>query len=172
MESNNPALPRPINPYVEVFTPFSSVIGVPRGNIGTIPPPPVTTSITSTIPISTTSSSTITTTSMTNAPMTTTTTTMAPTTSTTTMAPTTTTTMAPTTTTTTTMASTTTTMAPTTTSTTTTTAASTSEPATATQTNVQMMNLLNRPQQNAFGTSIDDLVFLNSLVSISLFDYI
>ncbi|XP_016910544.2 serine-rich adhesin for platelets isoform X4 [Apis cerana] len=167
MESNNPALPRPINPYVEVFTPFSSVIGVPRGNIGTIPPPPVTTSITSTIPISTTSSSTTTTTSMTNAPMTTTTTTMAPTTttSTTTMAPTTTTTMAPTTTTTTTtMASTTTTMAPTTTSTTTTTAASTSEPATATQTNVQMMNLLNRPQQNAFGTSIDDLVFLNSLL--------
>ncbi|XP_026302233.1 uncharacterized protein LOC725164 isoform X9 [Apis mellifera] len=163
MESNNPALPRPINPYVEVFTPFSSVIGVPRGNIGTIPPPPVTTPITSTIPTSTTSRTTTTT----LAP--TTTTTMAPTTttSTTTMAPTTTTTtttMAPTTTTTTTttMASTT-TRAPTTTSTTTTTAASTSEPATTTQTNVQM-NLLNRPQQNAFGTSIDDLVFLNSLL--------
>ncbi|KAG9435014.1 hypothetical protein HZU67_02999 [Apis mellifera carnica] len=163
MESNNPALPRPINPYVEVFTPFSSVIGVPRGNIGTIPPPPVTTPITSTIPTSTTSRTTTTT----LAP--TTTTTMAPTTttSTTTMVPTTTTTtttMAPTTTTTTTttMASTT-TRAPTTTSTTTTTAASTSEPATTTQTNVQM-NLLNRPQQNAFGTSIDDLVFLNSLL--------
>ncbi|OAD56579.1 hypothetical protein WN48_03266 [Eufriesea mexicana] len=177
-EPNGPVLARPINPFVEVFTPFSSVIGVPRGNVGTVPPPP-----SSTTPASTTTNNTpAPTTTITTGPTTTTTTTMAPTTITTitTMAPTTTTTttMAPTTTTTTTV---TTTMAPTTTTMTaptTTTQATTAQRAnivsqvgadsgtSASQKNSFNLpkNLLHPQQQNAFGTTFDDLAFLNSLL--------
>ncbi|XP_050582033.1 mucin-19-like isoform X2 [Bombus affinis] len=211
-EPNGPALARPINPFVEVFTPFSNTIGVPRGNIGSIPPPPppttpvaftttpttpapttTTATITTMAPTTTTTTTTVaptttttmtpttTTTTTTMAP-TTTTTTMAPTTTTTTMAPTTTTTMAPTTTTTTAPS---TTMTPTTVATmtpTTTTIATptiTSEPPTIVQrvmiasqagatseaTTSSQINSFNLPkQQNAFGTTFDDLAFLNSLL--------
>ncbi|XP_048270450.1 serine-rich adhesin for platelets isoform X8 [Bombus terrestris] len=212
-EPNGPALARPINPFVEVFTPFSNTIGVPRGNIGSIPPPPppttpvaftttpttpapitTTTTITTMAPTTTTTTTTVaptTTTTMTPT-TTTTTTTMAPTTTTTTMAPTTTTTtMAPTTTTTTMTPTTTTTTAPSTTMTpttvatmtpTTTTIATptiTSEPPTIVQrvmtasqagatseaTTSSQINSFNLPkQQNAFGTTFDDLAFLNSLL--------
>ncbi|XP_076750317.1 uncharacterized protein LOC143423111 isoform X2 [Xylocopa sonorina] len=213
---NGPTMARPINPFVEVFTPFSSAIGVPRGSIGTIPPPPpptstesTTTTTTTMMPSTTTTMApTTTTTTTTMAPTTTTTTTtMAPTTTTTTttMAPTTTTTtttMAPTTTTTTTTmapttTTTTTTMAPTTTTTTmapTTTTTTTMPPPTTTlapvatgqRANLESQtadtstpaappiqttqftlppNLLNaQQQQNAFGTTFDDLAFLNSLL--------
>ncbi|KOX74105.1 hypothetical protein WN51_14185 [Melipona quadrifasciata] len=187
----NPIAARPINPFVEVFTPFSNVIGVPKVNIGSIPPPPPPSSTTPTPTTSTTTTTMAPTTTTTMAP--TTTTTMAPTT-TTTMAPTTTTTMAPTTTTTmaptttTTMApTTTTTMAPTTITTmaptisTTTARTTTPEPATtaqraniasqvrtsgtatSSQTNSSDLRK-NSQQQNTFGTTFDDLVFLNSLL--------
>ncbi|KOC70261.1 hypothetical protein WH47_06959 [Habropoda laboriosa] len=154
-DSSGPILTRPINPFVEVFTPFSSAIGVPRGNVGTIPPRPPTT--TTAAPPPTTSAPTTTTTS-----------------TTTTMAPTTTTTIAPRTTTTTTMAPTTTTTAPTTVPQPTTTGqranlvqqtTTTPQPTLAPETtsfNAQQ-NLLN-VQQNAFGTTFDDLAFLNSLL--------
>ncbi|CAL7948305.1 unnamed protein product [Xylocopa violacea] len=213
---SGPVMARPINPFVEVFTPFSSAIGVPRGSIGTIPPPPTptstesstaattttmmpsttttmapttTTTTTTMAPTTTTTTTTMapttTTTTTTMAPTTTTTTTtttMAPTTTTTTMAPTTTTTtttMAPTTTTTTTMAPTTrpTMPAPTTTSAPVTTGqraniasqtagtVSTSAPPTQTTQFTLPANLLNaQQQQNAFGTTFDDLAFLNSLL--------
>ncbi|XP_050480366.1 mucin-2-like isoform X7 [Bombus huntii] len=204
-EPNGPALARPINPFVEVFTPFSNTIGVPRGNIGSIPPPPppttpVALTTTPTTPAPTTTTTTITTMAPTTTTTTTTvapttTTTMAPTTTTTTMAPTTTTTMMAPTTTTTTMAPTTTTtsitMTPTTvaamTPTTTTMTApiitsepptivqramiasqagATSETTTSSQINSLNLskNLLNTRQQNAFGTTFDDLAFLNSLL--------
>ncbi|XP_068970720.1 mucin-2-like isoform X5 [Bombus flavifrons] len=225
-EPNGPALARPINPFVEVFTPFSNTIGVPRGNIGSIPPPPPPTTPVAftTTPTTPAPTTTTTTTSTTMAPTTTTTTTtvapttttmMTPITTTTTMAPTTTTTMMTPTTTTTTMAptTTTTTMAPTTTTiraptvtittttsttmtpttvaamtpTTTTMAApiitsepptivqrvmiasqagATSETTTSSQINSLNLpkNLLNTRQQNAFGTTFDDLAFLNSLL--------
>ncbi|XP_043594864.1 mucin-5AC-like isoform X5 [Bombus pyrosoma] len=216
-EPNGPALARPINPFVEVFTPFSNTIGVPRGNIGSIPPPPppttpvaftttpttpaptttTTTTITTMAATTTTTTTTVAPTTTTTMAPTTTTTTMAPTTTTTTMAPTTTTTtMAPTTTTTTapivtTTTTTSTTMTPTTvatmTPTTTTMAAptitsepptiaqrvmiasqagATSEATTSSQINSFNLskNLLNTRQQNAFGTTFDDLAFLNSLL--------
>ncbi|XP_071863762.1 uncharacterized protein isoform X2 [Bombus fervidus] len=206
-EPNGPALARPINPFVEVFTPFSNTIGVPRGNIGSIPPPPppttpvaftttpttpasttTTTTITTMAPTTTTTTTTVASTTTTTMAPTTTTTTMTPTTTTTTMTPTTTTTMAPTITTTTTTS---TTMTPTTVATmtpTTTTmtapiitsepptivqrvmiasqAGATSEATTSSQINSSNLpkNLLNTRQQNAFGTTFDDLAFLNSLL--------
>ncbi|XP_076475767.1 uncharacterized protein LOC117161262 isoform X2 [Bombus vancouverensis nearcticus] len=215
-EPNGPALARPINPFVEVFTPFSNTIGVPRGNIGSIPPPPppttpVALTTTPTTPAPTTTTTTITTMAPTTTTTTTTvapttTTTMAPTTTTTTMAPTTTsTTMAPTTTTTTMAPTTTTIRTPTVTTTTTTSitmtpttvaamtpttttmtapiitsepptivqrvmiasqAGATSETPTSSQINSLNLskNLLNTRQQNAFGTTFDDLAFLNSLL--------
>ncbi|XP_033179081.1 mucin-19 isoform X7 [Bombus impatiens] len=215
-EPNGPALARPINPFVEVFTPFSNTIGVPRGNIGSIPPPPPPTTPVALTTTPTTPAPTITTTTITTmAPTTTTTTTtvaptttttMAPTATTTTMAPTTTsTTMAPTTTTTTMAPTTTTIRAPTVTTTTTTSitmtpttvaamtpttttmttpiitsepptiaqrvmiasqAGATSETTTSSQINSLNLskNLLNTRQQNAFGTTFDDLAFLNSLL--------
>nr|XP_033198547.1 mucin-5AC-like isoform X2 [Bombus vancouverensis nearcticus] len=206
-EPNGPALARPINPFVEVFTPFSNTIGVPRGNIGSIPPPPppttpvaltttpttpapttTTTTITTMAPTTTTTTTTVAPTTTTTMAPTTTTTTMAPTTTSTTMAPTTTTIRAPTVTTTTTTSI---TMTPTTvaamTPTTTTMTApiitsepptivqrvmiasqagATSETTTSSQINSLNLskNLLNTRQQNAFGTTFDDLAFLNSLL--------
>ncbi|KAK9304497.1 hypothetical protein QLX08_004131 [Tetragonisca angustula] len=150
-EPNGPiSIARPINPFVEVFTPFSNAIGVPKANIGSIPPPP---------PPSTPVASSTTPTPITTmaSPITTITTT-----STTTMVPTTITTMAPT-------------------ISTTTARTTTPEPATTAQrpnvasqvgtsTSSQtdssdlQKNLLNPQQQNAFGTTFDDLVFLNSLL--------
>ncbi|XP_029054589.2 mucin-19-like isoform X1 [Osmia bicornis bicornis] len=160
-ESGNPALPRPINPFVEVFTPFSNTIGMPGSNAGGTSVTGAVPSTTATIP-TTPSTTTVSTTTTTMAP---TTTTMAPTTTTTTTA-------APTTTTT--------TMAPTTPSQATSTGQAANIgpqgtiPPTPTSTSVPLpsttplnipANLLtNMQQQNAFGTSVNDLVFLNSLL--------
>ncbi|XP_054000514.1 mucin-2-like isoform X2 [Hylaeus anthracinus] len=139
-DANGQFPPQPINPFVEVFTPFSSVIGnilsstqasANSAAATTMPP-------TRTIP---------------------TTTTMAPTT--TTMAPTTTTT---TTTTTTPQPATTTTTTTTTTTPRPATAAPTS-PSPATSPSSQSNNALtNAQQQNTFGTTFNDLAFLNSLL--------
>ncbi|XP_043512585.1 serine-rich adhesin for platelets-like isoform X3 [Frieseomelitta varia] len=156
-EPNGPISARPINPFVEVFTPFSNAIGVPRANIGSIPPPPPpsTPVASSTTPTPTTTmASPITTT------ITTTTTTIA-----TTMAPTTITTMAPTIST---VTARTTTPEPATTAQRPNIASQveTSRTSTSSQTNSLDLqkNLLNPQQQNAFGTTFDDLVFLNSLL--------
>nr|XP_034196669.1 mucin-19-like isoform X8 [Osmia lignaria] len=160
-ESGNPALPRPINPFVEVFTPFSNTIGMPGSNAGGTSVTGAVPSTTATMP-TTPSTTTVSTTTTTMAP---TTTTMAPTTTTTTTA-------APTTTTT--------TMAPTTPSQTTSTeqvaniGPQGTAPPTPTSTSVPLPSttplnippnlLTNMQQQNAFGTSVNDLVFLNSLL--------
>ncbi|XP_076227889.1 uncharacterized protein LOC116428515 [Nomia melanderi] len=157
-DSNGPA--SPVNPFVEIFTPFSSTMNRANQMSSTQAPasPP------------TTAMSPQTTTTTTSAPMTTTTTTtMAPTTTTTT-------TMAPTTTTTTTTTSTTTTTTTTTPAPTTTMQPSTSPPATTASPVTPNQNLAsnllnlqnnlspNVQQQNAFGTTFDDLAFLNSLL--------
>ncbi|XP_076236765.1 uncharacterized protein LOC143180714 isoform X4 [Calliopsis andreniformis] len=140
-DTNSPVFARPVNPFVEVFTPFSSAIGNIKN--GAVP---------STQSTSTTAATTVT-------PATTTTTTTAQTT-TTTMAPTT------TTTTTTTVAPTTTTVASTTTSAPATTTAGTTvnTPPPVTSLNLPANLLTNMQQQNAFGTTFDDLAFLNSLL--------
>ncbi|KAL2738919.1 serine-rich adhesin for platelets-like isoform X1, partial [Vespula squamosa] len=182
---------RPVSPFVEVFTPASGIVSssitaamststitttttpVSTNTVTSTTPAPTTNTITTTTPAPTTTTTTTTTT--TPAPTTTTTTTPAPTTTTTT----TTTTPAPTTTTTTT----TTTPAPTTTTTTTTTTTpapttttTTTTPAPMTQTTTATTSLkttpfglsndipLNMRTQNAFGTTFDDLAFLNSLL--------
>nr|XP_031836067.1 mucin-5AC-like isoform X2 [Nomia melanderi] len=157
-DSNGPA--SPVNPFVEIFTPFSSTMNRANQMSSTQAPasPP------------TTAMSPQTTTTTTSAPMTTTTTTtMAPTTTTTT-------TMAPTTTTTTTTTSTTTTTTTTTPAPTTTMQPSSSPPATTASPVTPNQNLAsnllnlqnnlspNVQQQNAFGTTFDDLAFLNSLL--------
>ncbi|XP_076236763.1 uncharacterized protein LOC143180714 isoform X2 [Calliopsis andreniformis] len=141
-DTNSPVFARPVNPFVEVFTPFSSAIGNIKN--GAVP---------STQSTSTTAATTVT-------PATTTTTTTAQTT-TTTMAPTT------TTTTTTTVAPTTTTVASTTTSAPATTTAGTTvnTPPPVTSLNLPANLLTNMQQQNAFGTTFDDLAFLNSLTN-------
>ncbi|XP_024944682.1 mucin-5AC isoform X6 [Cephus cinctus] len=141
---NGSIIVRPINPFVEVFTPVSSTIDSTVTTSTTTTMVPTTTSV---APITTTTSSTTTTT---EAPATTT-----PATTTTT----TTTTAAPTTTTTTT-----TTAAPTTT--TTTTAASTSaEPIMSTESSIpKNPSTMSFQKQNAFGTTYDDLALLNALL--------
>ncbi|XP_043489312.1 mucin-17-like [Polistes fuscatus] len=174
-ESNPVFDTRPVGPFVEVFTPASGIVSssftteMPTSTTTTVATTPAPTTTTTT----TTPAPTTTTTTTTPAPTTTTTTTTTPapttTTTTTTPAPTTTTTTtttpSPTTTTTTTtttitpvptIITTTTTPAPTTTTTTTT-------PAPTTVT-LQATTPLNMRTQNAFGTTFDDLAFLNSLL--------
>ncbi|XP_015186073.1 PREDICTED: uncharacterized threonine-rich GPI-anchored glycoprotein PJ4664.02-like [Polistes dominula] len=156
---------RPVGPFVEVFTPVSGMASsspptaeMPSSTTTTTTttPAPTTTTTTTTTPAPTTTTTTTTTTPAPTTTTTTTTTTPTTTTTTTTPAPTTTTTTtttpAPTTTTTTT----TTTPAPTTTTTTTT-------PAPTTVT-LQATTPINMRTQNAFGTTFDDLAFLNSLL--------
>ncbi|KAI4473081.1 hypothetical protein M0802_016324 [Mischocyttarus mexicanus] len=155
---SNPAFDtRPVSPFVEVFTPASGIASpslnaeMPTSTTTTVASvPSTTTTTTTTTPAPTT---TTTTTTTTPAPTTTTTstTTPAPTTTTTTTTP------APTTTTTTT------TPAPTTTTTTTTQAPTTTTQAPTTATS-QATTPLNMRTQNAFGTTFDDLAFLNSLL--------
>ncbi|XP_076387441.1 uncharacterized protein LOC100879044 isoform X3 [Megachile rotundata] len=151
-ESSNPTAARPVNPFVEIFTPLSNAIGMPRGN-GVL-------SVTGAVPSTTMQTTPITTTMAPTPPATPSTSATPPpppSTPTTTIAPTTTTTPS------------TTTPQPTTAQTNAasqapqSTPGSTGPPST-TPTNLPANLLNNMQQQNAFGTSFNDLVFLNSLL--------
>ncbi|XP_050454236.1 uncharacterized protein LOC126852966 [Cataglyphis hispanica] len=181
--NNGPIMARPINPLVEVFTPIISGVTPTNFNNESKPTTLSISSITTTTPITTTIPITTTTPIITTIPI--------PTTIATTTAATTTTTTATTTSTTTTAATTTTTISTTTTPTTTTinqTTSSTSAPRRITTTSsinissditthsnivsptatISADNILNKLQmntkENVFGTTFEDLTFLNSLL--------
>ncbi|XP_057318493.1 mucin-2-like [Microplitis mediator] len=186
-ESRSAITARPINPLSEVFTPVldanqlarDTSITITDATTNTIASSTISssTSTTTTTPTTTTSTTTPTTTTTTTTPTTTTSTTTT-TTTTTTAAPTTTSSTTPSTTTTTTTTTipptSTTTSRPTTTSTTTTFAPPTSSPAsssspppttnTISESTLPPVTTIDIPRQTAFGTTFDDLAFLNSLL--------